>query len=63
MGSPTRWYRGVRAQKDSAIGGEWRNVSALGKEEDPNRGHKNNRIVHCTRQVFFALHHISLSMT
>ena len=30
----------------------------LERRRIPNRGRKNNRIVHCTRQGFFALHHI-----
>ena len=30
----------------------------LERRRIPNRGRENNRIVHCTRQGFFALHHI-----
>jgi hypothetical protein len=30
----------------------------LERRRIPNRGRKNNRIVQCTMQEFFALHHI-----
>jgi hypothetical protein len=30
----------------------------LGRRRIPNRGRENNRIVQCTRQGFFASHHI-----
>ena len=30
----------------------------LGRRRIPNRRRENNRIVQCTRQAFFALHHI-----
>jgi hypothetical protein len=30
----------------------------LERRRIPNRGRENNRIVQCTRQEFFALHHI-----